>query len=52
MEKDYIQLVESIKKLGWQIALPKGGGPEDDGMLHGMIIGEDDYINFVLKHLD
>lgn len=38
--------------LGWDIAIPAGGGPEDDEMVHGMIIGEEDYVKYVTKHLD
>ena len=46
------QLTEIVLKLGWNFAIPCGGGPEDDGLLHGMIIGEQSYINYILKHLD
>ena len=50
--KDWVELIELIKKLGWSIAIPSGGGNEDDGNIHGAIIGEDEYINYVLKHLE
>jgi len=41
-----------VLKLGWEFAIPAGGGKEDDGMLHGMIIGEESYIDYILGHLD
>lgn len=47
-----LALIKRVKKLGWQVALPAGGGPKDDGMVHGMIIGESSYVEYVLKHLD
>ena len=46
------QLIKIIKKIGWEIAIPSGGGKEDDGMVHGMIIGESAYVDYILKHLD
>lgn len=46
------QITELVLKLGWNFAIPTGGGEEDDGLLHGMIIGEKSYINYILKHLD
>jgi len=46
------QLVKLIEQLGWEVAIPSGGGEEDDGNVHGMIIGEKSYVEFVLKHLD
>jgi hypothetical protein len=46
------QLAEIVLKLGWNFAIPEGGGPEDDGLLHGMIVGEQSYIDYILKHLD
>jgi len=52
MEEDYKLLIELIKKLEWAIAIPCGGGKEDDGNVHGMIIGEQSYIDYILKHLD
>jgi hypothetical protein len=51
MEEDIKQLIELVKKLGWQIAIPSGGGEQDDGNVHGMIIGEESYVNYILKHL-
>lgn len=51
-EKAYALLVTLIEKLGWSIAMPTGGGPEDDGLVHGMIIGEEPYIDYILKHLE
>ena len=48
--KAYTLLIELVKKLNWGFAIPSGGGPEDDGNLHGMIIGESAYINYILKH--
>ena len=50
--KDIIALIDLIKKLEWTVAIPSGGGKEDDGMVHGMIIGESAYVDYVLKHLD
>ena len=44
--------LDIVKELGWEFAIPSGGGECDDGNVHGMIIGEDSYINFILKHLD
>ncbi len=52
MEEEIKKLIDIVKKLGWQIAIPAGGGKEDDGNVHGMIIGEDAYVNYILKHLD
>jgi hypothetical protein len=51
MEEDIKQLIELVKKLRWQIAIPSGGGEQDDGNVHGMIIGEESYVNYILKHL-
>jgi len=45
-------VLEMMKVMNWQIAIPKGGGPEDDGEVHGLIIGEQSYIDYILKHLD
>jgi len=50
--KDIEIIVDIVKKLGWEIAIPSGGGEEDDGNVHGMIIGEKSYVDFILKHLD
>ena len=57
MDKDIKELMklplfELMKELGWNMAIPAGGGPADDGMVHGMIIGEEAYVNYVLKHLE
>jgi hypothetical protein len=51
-EEAYTLLITLIKKLNWDIALPTGGGPEDDRNVHGMIIGEQSYIDYILKHLE
>jgi hypothetical protein len=51
-EKDIKTLIDTCKKLGWEFAIPSGGGEEDDENVHGMIIGESSYINYILKHLD
>lgn len=51
-DKIFISLTKFLKKLNWEIAIPAGGGPEDDGNVHGMVIGEKAYVDFVLKHLD
>ena len=51
-EKAYTLLITLIKKFNWEIAIPNGGGEDDDGMLHGMIIGEQSYVDYVLKHLE
>ncbi len=45
-------VMEMMKVMGWQIAIHKGGGPEDDKLIHGFIIGEQSYIDYILKHLD
>lgn len=50
--EDLEKMIELIKKLGWIVAIPNGGGEKDDGNVHGMIIGEEDYVKYVLKHLD
>lgn len=50
--KDLEKLMDFVKNSGWVIAFPSGGGEEDDGNLHGMIIGEPAYVDYVLKHLD
>lgn len=47
-----LPLIELIKGMNWVIAIPAGGGPEDDEMVHGMIIGEQSYVDYVLKHLE
>lgn len=52
LPEEFKQLTELAIKLGWQFAIPHGGGPEDDGLLHGMIIGEESYINYILGDLD
>lgn len=52
MEEDIKQLIELVKRLDWEFAIPEGGGSLDDGNVHGMIIGEDSYINYILKHLE
>ena len=46
------QIANLVLQLGWNFAISKGGGPNDDGLLHGMIIGEQSYIDYILKHLD
>ena len=51
LDKEFKSLFNLIQKLGWDIAIPAGGGPEDDGNVKGMIIGEPSYINYILKHL-
>lgn len=51
-EKAYTLLITLIKKLNWEIAIPNGGGSDDDGIVHGMIIGERSYVDYVLKHLE
>ena len=52
MEEKVKKLIDIVKELGWEFAIPSGGEECDDGNVHGMIIGEDSYINFILKHLD
>jgi hypothetical protein len=52
MDEDFKELVKLIEKIGWELAIPSGGGEEDDGNVHGMIIGESSYIDYILKHLD
>jgi hypothetical protein len=45
-------ITDCALRLGWSFAVPKGGGVEDDGEVHGMIIGELAYIKYILKHLE
>ena len=45
-------ITDKVKELNWSIAIPTGGGKEDDGNVHGMIIGEKSYIDYILKHLE
>ena len=45
-------IFDVMDKIGWDCAIPLGGGPEDDGRVAGMIIGEPAYVEYVLKHLD
>lgn len=52
MEENYKLLVQLIKKLDWEIAIPNGGGDKDDGKVHGLVIGEQSYVDYILKHLD
>jgi hypothetical protein len=47
-----MSIIELATTMNWQIAMPSGGGPEDDGFVHGMIIGEEAYLDYVLKHLE
>lgn len=47
-----LPLVDLMKEMKWDIAIPEGGGPEDDGDVHGFIIGEKGYIDYILGHLD
>lgn len=47
-----LSLNELIPAMGWDMAMPVGGGPEDDGLLKGLIIGESDYVNYVLKCME
>jgi hypothetical protein len=51
--EEFIKLVaDKAKELGWEIAIPSGGGEEDDGNVHGLIIGEPGYVEYILKHLE
>jgi hypothetical protein len=52
MEDNIKEILRLVKEVGWDIALPQGGGEEDDGELKGMIIGELSYVNYILKHLE
>jgi len=47
-----LPLIKMMKEMHWNIALPAGGGPKDDKKVHGMIIGEQSYIDYILKHLE
>jgi hypothetical protein len=51
-EKEFKLLADLVKELEWEIAIPSGGGDEDDKMVHGMIIGEKSYVDYILKHLE
>lgn len=52
MEEKIKQITTLVKELGWEIAIPSGGGSEDDGNVHGMIIGEASYVTYILNQLD
>ena len=45
-DKSFSDLVECIKKLGWEVAIPSGN---DDDNLIGMSIGTPKYIDDVLS---
>lgn len=44
-------VLEMMKVMNWSIAIHNGGGIDDDGDVHGFIIGEQSYIDYILKHL-
>lgn len=52
MEEKIKELTNIAKDLGWDIAFPAGDGELSDGNVHGFIIGESAYVNYVLKHLE
>ena len=52
MEEKILQIKKLCEELGWDIAIPEGGGSKDDGNVHGFIIGEQSYIDYILKHLE
>ena len=50
--KEIEEIIKLVKQLGWDVAVPSGGGDKDDGNLHGLIIGETSYVEYILKHLE
>lgn len=46
--KELKQITEATLKLGWQIALPKEGESGDE-LLHGMVIGDSDFVDYILE---
>lgn len=46
----YQQLVDAIKKMGWMIAVSTENA--DDETLHGLIIGEQSYIDDILDQYE
>jgi hypothetical protein len=38
--------------MGWTIALPNEGLIKDDDNVHGMIIGESAYVDYILNRLN
>ena len=51
MEKQIEQIIKLCKEIGWDIAMPTAED-DADADVHGMIIGEDSYIEYILKHLE
>lgn len=50
-EKEFYQkLVDSIKQMGWCIAVPTANA--DDEILHGLIIGEQSYVDSILEQIE
>ena len=48
--KRWEALIRIVKELGWEIAVPQ---QHDQGAdIKGLIIGEQSYIDYVLKHLE
>jgi len=49
-KEPYQQLVDAITEMGWGIAVPEENA--DDEILHGLIIGEQSYIDGILDQLE
>lgn len=47
-EEKIKELINIIKELGWQLAIPDGN---DEAIIKGMIIGEESYVNYILSEL-
>jgi len=48
MEKHLKQIADLVREMGWAIALPNDGLAKDDDNVHGMIIGESAYVDYIL----
>lgn len=48
-EDIFERLIQVVTELGWDVAIPDSG--DDDAPVKGLIIGQSDYIDTILKHL-
>jgi hypothetical protein len=48
-DRDIDALFYVIENMGWTVLMPEGGGPEDDGTVKGMVIGEEEFVKYVFK---
>jgi intergrase/recombinase len=46
------RVIKFSNDMGWDLLIPEGGGPDDDGILRGIIMGEKAYVNYVVKCLE